>query len=244
MTTEDNFETLFQTYTRDKIDEIVGGIRDTAASNAESLKSFQGQIDENSKKATSLQSQVFENKGSILSLQNRLSENRTQVNNLIESTKADLEKKSSDLATRVGVLESSPAPKSGVDLPERLDWSSELYQYGTQNYKIVIYHIAGPIYYVYVHIDVSQFGLNPTPYANAEIRISKEIADLRLYFAPQKLYDSVGNQAPFISSTFPGANFFLLDRMGTPDGGTTGEAGFYAISTTSTPVPKIVVERL
>lgn len=243
MTTEDNFETLFQTYTRDKIDEIVGGVRDTAASNTESLRTLQAQSEENLKKTVSLQTQALETKESIQGLQNRLSENRTQVNNLIESTKADLEKKNSDLATRVGTLESSPAPKSGVDLPERLNWSKGLYQYGTQNYKIVVYHIAGPIYYVYVHINTSQFDLSPTLYANAEIRISQEIADLRLYFAPQKLYSSPGNQAPFISSAYPGTNFFLLDRMGTPDGGTTGEAGFYAISTDNL-VPRIVDEHL
>lgn len=243
MTTETNFETLFQTYTRDKIDEIVGGVRETAASNTESLRTLQAQSEENLKKTVSLQTQALETKESIQGLQNRLSENRTQVNNLIESTKADLEKKNSDLATRVGTLESSPAPKSGVDLPERLDWSNELYQYSTRNYKIVIYHIAGPIYYVYVYISISQFSSNPGSSANANIQISQEITDLKLYFAPQKLYSSPGNQAPFISSAYPGANFFLLDRMGTPNGGTTGEAGFYAISTSNL-VPRIEIEHL
>lgn len=244
MTTEDNFETLFQTYTRDKIDEIVGGVRETTASNTESLRTLQAQSEENLKKTVSLQTQALETKESIQGLQNRLSENRTQVNNLIESTKADFEKKNSDLATRVGTLESSPAPKSGVDLPERLDWSNQLYQYSTQGYRIVVYHIAGPIYYVYVYINISQFSPFPASSANANIRISQEIADLRLYFAPQKLYNSPGNQAPFISSAYPGANFFLLDRMDTPNGGTTGEAGFYAISTKGTPVPRIIDEHL
>jgi hypothetical protein len=243
MTTETNFETLFQTYTRDKIDEIVGGVQEAAASNTESLRTLQAQSEESLKKTVSLQTQALETKESIQGLQNRLSENRTQVNNLIESTKADLEKKNSDLATRVEALESSPAPKSGVDLPEKLDWSNELYQYGTSDYKIVIYHIAGPIYYVYVYINISQFGFNPNSSSNANIQISQEIADLKLYFAPQKLYSSPGNQAPFISSACPGANFFLLDRMNTPNGGTTGEAGFYAIST-SNPVPKIEIEYL
>lgn len=243
MTTETNFETLFQTYTRDKIDEIVGGVREAAASNTESLRTLQAQSEENLKKTVSLQTQALETKESIQGLQNRLSENRTQVNNLIESTKADLEKKNSDLATRVGTLESSPAPKSGVDLPERLDWSNELYQYSTYDYKVVIYHIAGPIYYVYVYISNSQFSSNPDSSANANIPFSQEIADLKLYFAPQKLYSSPGNQAPFISSAYPGASFFLLDRMGTPNGGTTGEAGFYAIST-SNPVPRIKIEYL
>nr|DAV59729.1 MAG TPA: hypothetical protein [Caudoviricetes sp.] len=241
MTTEDNFETLFQTYTRDKIDEIVGGVRDTAASNTESLRTLQAQSEENLKKTVSLQTQALETKESIQGLQNRLSENRTQVNNLIESTKADLEKKSSDLATRVGTFESSPAPKSGVDLPERLDRDKKLYQFTARNYKITVYHIVGPIYYVYVNIAISVFGTNSM---STDIQISQEIADLKLYFAPQKLFSSPGNDAPSISSTTPGISTFYLEKSrGVGDVG-VGDAGFYAISVTGADFPQITWEHL
>lgn len=239
MTTEDNFETLFQTYTRDKIDEIVGGVRDTAASNTESLRTLQAQSEENLKKAVSLQTQALETKESIQGLQNRLSENRTQVNNLIESTKADLEKKSSDLATRVEKLESSPAPE--IDIPERLDQDKRLYQFTTQNYKITVYHIVGPIYYVYVNIAISVFGTNSS---STGIQISQEIADLKLYFAPQKLFSSPGNDAPSISSTTPGISTFHLEKSGGFGDIGTGDAGFYAISVTGTNFPQITWDYL
>ena len=65
MTTEDDFETYFQTYTRDKIDEIVGEIRSTTTSNTESLRTLQAQSEENSKKATTLQAESAENKEGI-----------------------------------------------------------------------------------------------------------------------------------------------------------------------------------
>lgn len=234
MTTEDNFETLFQTYTRDKIDEIVGGVRDTAASNTESLRTLQAQSEENLKKTVSLQTQALETKESIQGLQNRLSENRTQVNNLIESTKADLEKKSSDLATRVGTLESSPAPE--IDIPERLDWDNKLYQFTTQNYKITVYHIVGPIYYVYVNISINVFSTNRR---STDIQISQEIADLKLYFAPQKLFSSPGNSAPSISSTVPGISTFYLEGSRDPGDTGVGDAGFYAVSVTGVNFPQI-----
>lgn len=239
MTTETNFETLFQTYTRDKIDEIVGGVRDTAASNTESLRTLQAQSEENLKKTVSLQTQALETKESIQGLQNRLSENRTQVNNLIESTKADLEKKSSDLATRVGTLESSPAPE--IDIPERLDRDKKLYQFTTQDYKITVYHIVGPIYYVYVNIAINVFGTNSS---STDIQISQEITDLKLYFTPQKLFSSPGNDAPSISSTIPGINTFHLEKSrGFGDTG-VGDAGFYAISVTGTSFPQITRDYL
>ena len=239
MTTETNFETLFQTYTRDKIDEIVGGVRDTAASNTESLRTLQAQSEENLKKTVSLQTQALETKESIQGLQNRLSENRTQATNLIESTKADLEKKNSDLATRVEKLESIPAPE--IDIPERLDPDKKLYQFTTQDYKITVYHIVGPIYYVYVNIAFSVFGINTN---SADIQISQEIADLKLYFAPQKLFSSIGNSAPSISSTTPGISTLHLEKS--KDFGDTGvgDAGFYAISVTGTKFPQIELEYL
>lgn len=241
MTTETNFETLFQTYTRDKIDEIVGEVRGAAASNTESLRTLQAQSEENLKKAVSLQTQTLENKEGIQSLQNRLSENRTQVTNLLESTRGELEKKNSDLAERVKTLESAPSPE--IDIPERLDPDKKLYQFATQVYKITVYHIVGPIYYVYV-----DFSLSPLPYSSvsprfADIQISQEIADLKLYFAPQKLSSPPGNDAPFISSVYPGANVFHVDEMG---GGTSGSGsgGFYAISMANEDLPRIVVEHL
>lgn len=234
MTTETNFETLFQTYTRDKIDEIMGGVRDTAASNTESLRTLQAQSEENLKKTVSLQTQALETKESIQGLQNRLSENRTQVNNLIESTKADLEKKNSDLATRVGTLESSPAPE--IDIPERLDRDKKLYQFTAQDYKITVYHIVGPIYYVYVNITISVFGTNSR---STDIQISQEIADLKLYFAPQGLFSSPGNAAPSISSTTPGINTFHLEKSRDFGGAGVGDAGFYAISVTGAKFPQI-----
>nr|DAT47872.1 MAG TPA: hypothetical protein [Caudoviricetes sp.] len=241
MTTETNFETLFQTYTRDKIDEIVGGVRETTTSNTESLRTLQAQSEENLKKTVSLQTQALETKESIQGLQNRLSENRTQVNNLIESTKADLEKKSSDLATRVGTLESSPAPKSGVDLPERLDQDKKLYQFTTQDYKITVYHIVGPIYYVYVNIAISAFSPNGK---SADIQISQEIADLKLYFAPQELFSLPGNGAPSISSTAPGISTFHLDKSKDFGDIGVGNAGFYAISVTGAQFPQITWDYL
>nr|DAQ59545.1 MAG TPA: hypothetical protein [Caudoviricetes sp.] len=237
MTTETNFETLFQTYTRDKIDEIVGGVRETTASNTESLRTLQAQSEENLKKTVSLQTQALETKESIQGLQNRLSENRTQVNNLIESTKADLERKNSDLATRVGTLESSPAPKSGVDLPERLDRGKKLYQFTTRDYKITVYHIVGPIYYVYVNIAINVFNTNSS---STDIQISQEIADLKLYFAPQKLFSSPGNSAPSISSTTPGISTLHLEKSKDFGDIGTGDAGFYAISVTGVKFPQIV----
>lgn len=239
MTTETNFETLFQTYTRDKIDEIVGGVRETTASNTESLRTLQAQSEENLKKTVSLQTQALETKESIQGLQNRLSENRTQVNNLIESTKADLEKKNSDLATRVETLESSPAPE--IDIPERLDQDKKLYQFTTQDYKITVYHIVGPIYYVYVNIAVSVFGINSR---STGIQISQEIADLKLYFAPQKLFSSSGNSAPSISSTAPGISTFHLEKSGDSGNTSVGDAGFYAISVTGANFPQIMWDHL
>nr|DAQ92954.1 MAG TPA: hypothetical protein [Caudoviricetes sp.] len=241
MTTEDNFETLFQTYTRDKIDEIVGEVREKTTSNTESLRVLQAQSDENLKKAVSLQAQSDESKEGIRALQNRLSESQTQASNLVQAAKSDLEKKNSDLAERVKTLES--APSSEIDIPERLDWGKELYTYQTTNYKITVYHIIGPIYYVYV--DLSS-GLLPPPTGytrSVDIQIPQEIASLKLYFAPQKLSTEANNDAPFISSTFPGANVFHVDEMKGATGG-LGRGGFYAISVANSNLPNFLFDSL
>ena len=242
MTTETNFETLFQTYTRDKIDEIVGGVREAAASNTESLRTLQAQSEENLKKTVSLQTQALETKESIQGLQNRLSENRTQATNLIESAKSDLEKKNSDLATRVEKLESTPAPE--INLPERLDRDKKLYTYGTSKYKITVYHIVGPIYYVSADIADDVFGRNTTKFSSVDIQVSQEIADLKLYFPPQKLSGGPSNYAPFISSESPGIDTFRLDGQGDLKESHTGFAGFFAISVTGINFPRVVREYL
>lgn len=148
MTTEENPETFFQTYTREKIDEIVGEVRGEIVSNTEPLKTLQTQVEENLKKVTTLQAESVENKEGIRGLQNRLSESQTQASNLVQAAKTDLEKKNSDLAARVGKLESAPPPKASVSIPEKLDWTDQLYQYETWSYKISVYHIVGLIYYV------------------------------------------------------------------------------------------------
>lgn len=249
MTTEDDFETYFQTYTRDKIDEIVGEIRSTATSNTESLRTLQAQSEENSKKATTLQAESVENKEGIKALQNRLSESQTRASNLVQEAKSDLEKrdsdlekKNSDLAKRVEKLESAPPPKAGVSVPEKLDWNNYLYQYETYDYKITVYHIVGPIYYVYIH-----FSNNILPHSNSRsvynFKISQEIAGLNLFFTPQKVSGLSGSNTLSISSMKPSSRFFSLDGMGTVDD-SVGWVGAYAISVVDSNFPDIVGDYL
>jgi len=249
VTTEDDFETYFQTYTRDKIDEIVGEIRSTATSNTESLRTLQAQSEENSKKATTLQAESAENKEGIRSLQNRLSESQTRASNLVQAAKSDLEKKdsdlekkNSDLTKRVEKLESAPPPKASVSIPEKLDWSNQLYQYETYDYKITVYHIVGPIYYVYIH-----FSNNILPHSNSRsvynFEISQEIASLKLFFTPQKVSGLSGSNTLHVSSMNPGSGSFLLDGMGTVDD-SVGRVGVYAISVTNSSLPDIMEDHL
>lgn len=249
MTTEDDFETYFQTYTRDKIDEIVGEIRSTATSNTESLRTLQAQSEENSKKATTLQAESAENKEGIRSLQNRLSESQTRASNLVQAAKSDLEKKdsdlekkNSDLAKRVEKLESAPPPKASVSIPEKLDWSNQLYQYETYDYKITVYHIVGPIYYVYIH-----FSNNILPHSNSRgaynFEISQEIASLKLFFTPQKVSGLLGSNTLHVSSMNPGSRTFLLDGMGTVDD-SVGRVGVYAISVVNSSLPDVTDDYL
>lgn len=249
MTTEDDFETYFQTYTRDKIDEIVGEIRSTATSNTESLRTLQAKSEENSKKATTLQAESAENKEGIRSLQNRLSESQTRASNLVQAAKSDLEKKdsdlekkNSDLAKRVEKLESAPPPKASVSIPEKLDWSNQLYQYETYDYKISVYHIVGPIYYVYIH-----FSNNILPYSNSKsvynFKISQEIASLKLFFTPQKVSGLSGSNTLHVSSMNPGSMTFLLDGMGTVDD-SVGRVGVYAISVVGSNFPDVTEDHL
>ena len=242
MTTEDDFETYFQTYTRDKIDEIVGEIRSTATSNTESLRTLQAQSEENSKKATTLQAESAENKEGIKALQNRLSESQTRASNLVQATKSDLEKKNSDLAKRVEKLESAPPPKAGVSVPEKLDWNNQLYQYETYDYKITVYHIVGPIYYVYIH-----FSNNILPHSNSRsvysFEISQEIANLKLFFTPQRVSGLSGSNTLHVSSMNPGSRTFLLDGMGTVDD-SVGRVGVYAISVVDSNRPDVTEDHL
>lgn len=249
MTTEDDFETYFQTYTRDKIDEIVGEIRSTATSNTESLRTLQAQSEENSKKATTLQAESAENKEGIRSLQNRLSESQTRASNLVQAAKSDLEKKdsdlekkNSDLAKRVEKLESTPPPKASVSIPEKLDWGNQLYQYETYEYKISVYHIVGPIYYVYIH-----FSNNILPHSNSRsvynFEISQEIANLKLFFTPQKVSGLSGSNTLSVSSMNPGGSTFLLDGMGTVDD-SVGRVGVYAISVVNSSLPDVTEDHL
>lgn len=249
MTTEDDFETYFQTYTRDKIDEIVGEIRSTATSNTESLRTLQAQSEENSKKATTLQAESAENKEGIRSLQNRLSESQTRASNLVQAAKSDLEKKDSDLekknndlTKRVEKLESAPPPKASVSIPEKLDWNNKLYQYETYDYKITVYHIVGPIYYVYIH-----FSNNILPHSNSRsvynFEISQEIASLKLFFTPQKVSGLSGSNTLHVSSMNPGSSTFLLDGMGTVDD-SVGRVGVYAISVVGSNLPDVTSDHL
>ena len=249
MTTEDDFETYFQTYTRDKIDEIVGEIRSTATSNTESLRTLQAQSEENSKKATTLQAESAENKEGIKALQNRLSESQTRASNLVQAAKSDLEKKdsdlekkNSDLAKRVGKLESAPPPKASVSIPEKLDWNNQLYQYGTYDYKITVYHIVGPIYYVYIH-----FSNNILPHSNSRsvynFEISQEIASLKLFFTPQKVSGLLGSNTLHVSSMNPGGRTFLLDGMGAVND-SVGRVGVYAISVVNSSLPDVAEDHL
>lgn len=249
MTTEDDFETYFQTYTRDKIDEIVGEIRSTATSNTESLRTLQAQSEENSKKATTLQAESAENKEGIRSLQNRLSESQTRASNLVQAAKSDLEKKdsdlekkNSDLAKRVEKLESAPPPKASVSIPEKLDWSNQLYQYRTYDYEITVYHIVGPIYYVYIH-----FSNNILPHSNSRsvynFEISQEIANLKLFFTSQKVSGLSGSNTLSVSSMNPGSKTFLLDGMGTVDD-SVGRVGVYAISVVGSNLPDVADDHL
>lgn len=249
MTTEDDFETYFQTYTRDKIDEIVGEIRSTATSNTESLRTLQAQSEENSKKATTLQAESAENKEGIKALQNRLSESQTRASNLVQAAKSDLEKKdsdlerkNSDLTKRVEKLESAPPPKASVSIPEKLDWNNQLYQYETYGYKISVYHIVGPIYYVYIH-----FSNNTLPKENSKsvshVEFSQEIANLKLFFTPQKVSGLLGSNTLSVSSMNPGSRFFLLDGMGTVDD-SVGRVGVYAISVVGSNFPDIAGDYL
>lgn len=244
MTTEDNFETLFQTYTRDKIDEIVGGIREVATTNTESIKSFRTQVDENSKKMATLQAESAENKEGIRGLQNRLSESQSQASNLVQATKTDLEKKNSDLAARVEKLESAPPPKAGIDFPDRFYWEKKLYTFQTYDYVVTVYHVAGYVYYVFVNIEKSVFRSSPpnTP-SSASILLSDEIAALKLYFTPQKLYSEAGKDAPFIISTYPGASNFVIDELGQV-GARSGRVGFFAVSAIDNNFPITRVDEL
>lgn len=242
MTTEENPETFFQTYTREKIDEIVGEVRGEIASNTEPLKTLQTQVEENLKKVTTLQAESVENKEGIRGLQNRLSESQTQASNLVQAAKTDLEKKNSDLAARVGKLESAPPPKASASIPEKLDWTDQLYQYETWSYKISVYHIVGPIYYVYVHLSS-----NPIPSRDRKdvsyLQVSREIADLKLFFTPQQFSGLSGSNTLCISSMKPGSNSFLLDGTGSPEN-SVGRVGVYAISVVGSNFPDIVTDYL
>ena len=250
MTTEDDFETYFQTYTRDKIDEIVGEIRSTATSNTESLRTLQAQSEENSKKATTLQAESAENKEGIRSLQNRLSESQSQASNLVQAAKSDLEKKDSDLerknndlTKRVEKLESAPPPKAGVSIPEKLDWSNQLYQYETWSYRISVYHIVGPIYYVYIHLSSNPLSSNVDRREVSYLQVSQEIADLKLFFTPQKFSGLSGSNTLCISSMKPGSDSFLLDGTGVSEN-SVGRVGVYAISVVNSSFPDIVTDYL
>lgn len=250
MTTEDDFETYFQTYTRDKIDEIVGEIRSTATSNTESLRTLQAQSEENSKKTTTLQTESAENKEGIRSLQNRLSESQTRASNLVQAAKSDLEKKDSDLerknndlTKRVEKLESAPPPKASVSIPEKLDWGNRLYQYEVWNYKISVYHIVGPIYYVYIHLSSNPLGSSEDRRDVSYLQVSQEIADLKLFFTPQKFSGLSGSNTLCISSMKPGSNSFLLDGTGSSEN-SVGRVGVYAISVVGSNFPDIVTDYL
>lgn len=242
MTTEDNPETFFQTYTREKIDEIVGEVRGEIISNTEPLKTLRTQVEENLKKVTTLQAESAENKEGIRGLQNRLSESQTQASNLVQAAKTDLEKKNSDLAARVGKLESAPPPKASVSIPEKLDWDNQLYQYGTWSYKITVYHIVGPVYYVYIHLSS-----NPIPTRDrkdvSHLQVSREIADLKLFFTPQQFSGLSGSNTLCISSMKPGSNSFLLDGTGSPEN-SVGRVGVYAISVVGSNFPDIMTDYL
>ena len=242
MTTEDNPETFFQTYTREKIDEIVGEVRGEIVSNTEPLKTLQTQVEENLKKVTTLQAESAENKEGIRGLQNRLSESQSQASNLVQTAKTDLEKKNSDLAARVGKLESAPPPKAGLDIPEKLDWNNRLYQYETWSYKISVYHIVGPIYYVYIHLS-SNLIPNGDRRDVSYLRISQEIADLKLFFTPQSFSGLSGSNTLCISSIKPGSSSFLLDGTGSPEN-SVGRVGVYAISVVDSNFPDIVTDYL
>lgn len=249
MTTEDDFETYFQTYTRDKIDEIVGEIRSTATSNTESLRALQAQSEENSKKATTLQAESAENKEEIKALQNRLSESQTRASNLVQAAKSDLEKKDSDLekkngdlTKRVEKLESAPPPKASVSIPEKLDWNNQLYQYETWSYKISVYHIVGPIYYVYIHLSSNPLGSGDRRDVSY-LEVSREIADLKLFFTPQKFSGLSGSNTLCISSMNPGSNSFLLDGTRSSEN-SVGRVGVYAISVVGSNFPDIVTDYL
>lgn len=242
MTTEENPETFFQTYTREKIDEIVGEVRGEIVSNTEPLKTLQTQVEENLKKVTTLQAESAENKEGIRGLQNRLSESQTQASNLVQAAKTDLEKKNSDLAARVGKLESAPPPKAGLDIPEKLDWLNQLYQYETPDYKISVYHIVGPVYYVYIHLvnnPIPNVGRRSVTY----LRVSQEIARLKLFFTPQQFSGLSGSNTLRISSTNPGKSDFLLDGEVGPEN-SVGRVGVYAISVTSSRLPDIMTDYL
>lgn len=242
MTTEENPETFFQTYTREKIDEIVGEVRGEIVSNTEPLKTLQTQVEENLKKVTTLQAESAENKEGVRGLQNRLSESQTQASNLVQAAKTDLEKKNSDLAARVGKLESAPPPKASVSIPEKLDWTDQLYQYETWGYKISVYHIVGPIYYVYIHLSSNPLGSGDRR-GVSYLGVSREIADLKLFFTPQQFSGLSGSNTLCISSMKPGSNSFLLDGTGSPEN-SVGRVGVYAISVTSSSFPDIVTDYL
>lgn len=250
MTTEENPETFFQTYTRDKIDEIVGEIRSTAISNTESLRTLQAQSEENSKKATTLQAESAENKEGIRSLQNRLSESQTRASNLVQAAKSDLEKKdsdlekkNSDLTKRVEKLESAPPPKASVSIPEKLDWSNQLYQYETWSYKISVYHIVGPIYYVYIHLVSNPLSSRVDRREVSQLQVPQEIADLKLFFTPQQFSGLSGSNTLCISSIKPGSDSFLLDGTGSPEN-SVGRVGVYAISVVGSNFPDIMTDYL
>lgn len=243
MTTEDTPETFFQTYTREKIDEIVGEVRGEIVSNTEPLKTLQTQVEENLKKVTTLQAESTENKEGIRGLQNRLSESQTQASNLVQAAKTDLEKKNSDLAARVGKLESAPPPKASVSIPEKLDWDDQLYQYEAWNYKISVYHIVGPIYYVYIHLSSNPLGSSGDRRSVSHLQVSQEIADLKLFFTPQQFSGLSGGITLHISSMKPGSGSFLLDGTGEP-GDSVGRVGVYAISVVDSSFPDIVTDYL
>lgn len=249
MTTEENPETFFQTYTREKIDEIVGEVRGEIVSNTEPLKTLQTQVEENLKKVTTLQAESAENKEGIRGLQNRLSESQSQASNLVQAAKTDLEKKDSDLekknndlTKRVEKLESTPPPKASVSIPEKLDWSNQLYQYETWSYKISVYHIVGPIYYVYIHLSSNPLGSGDRRDVSY-LQVSQEIADLKLFFTPQKFSGLSGSNTLCISSMKPGSNSFLLDGTGGPEN-SVGRVGVYAVSVVNSSFPDIVTDYL
>lgn len=243
MTTEENPETFFQTYTRDKIDEIVGEVRGEIISNTEPLKTLQTQVEENLKKVTTLQAESTENKEGIRGLQNRLSESQTQASNLVQAAKTDLEKKNSDLAARVGKLESAPPPKASVDIPEKLDWNNQLYQYETWSYKISVYHIVGPIYYVYIHLSSNPLSSRVDRREVSHLQISQEIDNLKLFFTPQSFSGLSGSNTLYISSMKPGNGSFLLDGTGDPEN-SVGRVGVYAISVVDSNFPDIATDYL